>query len=222
LYYKECAKEELYHYSANERVRGKLYWRERYVGITLLDVVSNKLYYTHKCTIHKEEAAMSEALHLAEALPRYFTHEKMEAFVNFIVATDGLTAAQAAQVPAEGFNSIWAITNHIWFWQEAALRTLRGQEVAPELLGASDWKGWPAAGDASDDAAWRAARERALVGNAELAAHVASLDGNALDQEYGSWGKGHNIVQVVLVHNAYHTCEIISVRHMQGLWLERS
>lgn len=165
---------------------------------------------------------MSEAQHLAEALPLFFASDKIGAFASFKMATDGLSAAQAAAVPAEGFNSVWAITNHVWFWQEAALRTLRGEPVAPELLGAPDWKGWPPAGDGGDEAAWQAARERVFAGNAALAAHVAGLDAAGLAQEFENWGPGHNIVQIVLVHNSYHTCEVISVRHMQGLWLERT
>jgi hypothetical protein len=26
----------------------------------------------------------------------------------------------------------------------------------------------------------------------------------------------------LIAHNGYHTCEIISIRHMLGLWLERT
>jgi hypothetical protein len=165
---------------------------------------------------------MSEVQHLAEALPRYFSHPRVGAFANFILATDGLTAAQASNVPLQGFNSIWAIVNHVWFWQEAALRTLRKQPVAPELLGAADWSGWPVAGDSNDDAAWLAARERALAVNAELAAHIGGLDEAGSTEEFENWGPAHSIAQSMLVHNAYHTCEIISVRHLQGLWLEKA
>lgn len=165
---------------------------------------------------------MSEGAHLGAALSRLFTHREVVAFATFAVATDGLTAAQAARVPAEGFNSIWAIVNHVWFWNEAPYRMLSGQPVTPEELGAPDWGGWAPIGDPHDEAAWQAARERAMAANTAFAAHVATLSNTDMEREIPHWGPIHSIVNGMLAHNSYHTCEIISVRHMQGLWLERT
>jgi hypothetical protein len=166
---------------------------------------------------------MSEAQHLAESLTICFNSDKLLAFAPFSVATDGLTAAQAAHVPAERFNSVWAVVNHVWFWQEAPLRMLRGEPFEPKDLGAEDWSGWPAAGDSADDAAWQAARQRCLDTNAALAAFVAELDAVGIEREVApGWGKVHQTIQATIAHNSYHTNEVISVRHMQGLWLERT
>jgi hypothetical protein len=30
------------------------------------------------------------------------------------------------------------------------------------------------------------------------------------------------LIQAMIAHNAYHTCEVISIRHMLGLWLDRT
>jgi hypothetical protein len=166
---------------------------------------------------------MSEAQHLAESLTICFNNDKLLAFAPFSVATAGLTAAQAAHVPAERFNSVWAVVNHVWFWQEAPLRMLRGEAFEPKDLGAEDWSGWPAAGDPADDAAWQAARQRCLDTNAALAAFVAELDAAGIEREVApGWGKVHETIQATIAHNSYHTNEVISVRHMQGLWLERT
>jgi hypothetical protein len=165
---------------------------------------------------------MSEGAHLGAALSRLFSHPEVEAFATFAIATDGLTAAQAAHVPAQGFNSIWAIVNHVWFWNEVPYRMLSGTPVAPEDLGATDWGGWVPIGASIDDAAWQAARERTLAANTAFAAHVATLSNADMEREIPHWGPIHSIVSGMLAHNSYHTCEIISVRHMQGLWLERT
>jgi hypothetical protein len=167
---------------------------------------------------------MSEAQHLAEALTRHFAGSTPEgAFLPFEAATEGLTAAQAAAIPAPGFNSIWAIVNHVWFWQEVLLRLLQNQPANHELLGAPDRSGWSMAGDPADEAAWQADRKRALEVNASLAAAVARLSEAELVETLEAWrSPKHRAIQGIAAHNSYHTCEIISVRHMQSLWLERT
>lgn len=162
---------------------------------------------------------MSEAKHLAAALSDYFSNPENGAFADFSAATDGLTAAQAAAVPGERMNSVWAVVNHVWFWNELPLRRLRGEKVKPADLGAEDWGGWVPAGDPSDDAAWIAARERALAANAAFAAAVAELTPEQLAAELPGSGPIHAMVQSIIAHNAYHTGEIITIRHIQGLWV---
>ncbi|HEV8192840.1 MAG TPA: DinB family protein [Ktedonobacterales bacterium] len=164
---------------------------------------------------------MSEAQHLAEALEVLFTGETPGWFSPIATATDGLTAEQASTVPRERFNSVWAVVNHVRFWQEAALRQLQGQEVDYPALGSEDGSGWPPAGEPGDEAAWHAARARALEANAALATYVAGLTEADLDTSLGegeAWNTRRHLVYSMLAHNSYHTCEIISIRHMQGLW----
>ncbi|HMQ32522.1 MAG TPA: DinB family protein [Chloroflexaceae bacterium] len=163
---------------------------------------------------------MSEGKHLSVGLIESFNSARPAAFAPFSMATDGLSAAQAARVPGERLNSIWAVTNHLWFWNEAPLRLLRGQAVEPAELGAADWKGWPPAGDPADEAAWQAARARAIEANAAFAAAAAELAPEALAAELPGWGPAWAIVQSMLAHNSYHTGEIMTLRHLQGLWID--
>lgn len=164
---------------------------------------------------------MSEAHHLADSLERLFSNPASGVFAPFINVTDGLTAAQAAAVPAPRFNSIWAVVNHVWFWEESLLRLLRGESATPESLGATTEHGWPPAGSATDEAGWQAARTRALATNAELAQHIRSLSDEAIAQPLEAWGTVRaRAVLSIIAHDSYHTCEIITLRHMQGWWVE--
>ena len=52
-------------------------------------------------------------------------------FVPFIAATDGLTAQQAATVPAEGINSVWAVVNHINYLQNGVRMALLREPAGP-------------------------------------------------------------------------------------------
>ncbi len=164
---------------------------------------------------------MSEAHHLAEALTRHFVGSTMGAFIPFEAATAGLTPAQAAAVPAPRFNSVWAVVNHVWFWQETLLRLLRDQPAHHEILGASDSSGWPAAGDSNDEAGWQTARQRALEVNLTLAGEVARLSEVEMVEILAAWSSPkYRAIQSIIAHNSYHTCEIISIRHLLGWWVE--
>ena len=166
---------------------------------------------------------MPESTHLARALERHFSNPKPAAFTNFVVVTDGLTAAQAAALPAPRFNSVWGIVNHVWYWQESLLRLLRGEAHTHSDLGAPDESGWPPAGNVADESAWFAACERALAANAALAKFVAGMSAEELEQPLPVWGNARSqAILSIIAHNSYHTCEIISVRHMQGLWIEKT
>ncbi len=164
---------------------------------------------------------MSEARHLADTLEGLFTRPDNGWFTPFTVATSGLTAVQATSVPAPRFNSIWALTNHLRFWQEVASLRLRSLPVDRQTLG--DEHGWPPPGDPADEQGWQAARDRVIAVNRELAALVASLSDVEIGEPIAAGRPNrYQVIQGVIAHNSYHTCEIISVRHMLGLWLERT
>ncbi|GIK65611.1 MAG: hypothetical protein BroJett018_34050 [Chloroflexota bacterium] len=161
----------------------------------------------------------SEAKHLAEALEGMFTTSAHGWFSSFVSAMEGLTAKQAASVPAEKFNSVWGVVNHVRFWQEAALLQLKKQAVDNEALGAAN--GWPGAG--SSEAEWQTAKKRVVEANAKLAAYVAGLSDAELNEplnDSGQWHTRHHLIQSMIAHNSYHTCELISIRNMQGWFFD--
>ena len=163
---------------------------------------------------------MTEAEHLADALTGFFGRADNGWFTSFATAVAGLTAQQAAWVPGPGFNSVWSLVNHVWFWQKFHLPLLRGLPAEQTLRHEDDWA--PVA-DPADEAAWQAACRRAVEVNAELAAYVAGLTDEELAQPSAPGKRRRQqVIQGIIAHNSYHTCEIISVRHMQGLWLEET
>jgi uncharacterized damage-inducible protein DinB len=164
---------------------------------------------------------MSEGKNLGEALELLFTSSTPGWFTPFVAAIDGLSAAQAAAVPADKFNSVWGVVNHVRFWQEVALKQLQGQPVDYTELGSADGSGWPPVGDANDEAAWQAARTRVAEANKALAKYVAGLNDPALGEsvsDNAQWNTRRHLIQSMIAHNSYHTCEVISIRHMQGLF----
>lgn len=171
----------------------------------------------------EKEGSMSEALSIAEALELLFTSATPGWFSPFATATDGLTAEQAATVPAPRFNSVWAVVNHVRYWQEVALLQLQHLPVDGEALGSEDGSGWPPIGDPTDEAAWQEARRRALEANAALVQYVKTLADTELDQPVTVgevWNTRRHLLYSMIAHNSYHTCEITTIRHLQGWWFD--
>jgi uncharacterized damage-inducible protein DinB len=164
---------------------------------------------------------VSDGRFFAEALEQLFTSPAPGWFTPFVAVLEGLSASQAATVPAERFNSIWAVVNHVAFWQEAALCQLQGLEVDYPSLGSADGSGWPPVG--SDEAAWQSAQQYVKDANRSLAQYVSGLSKAELDQalsDSGQWNTRRHLIQSMIAHNSYHTCELITIRHMQGLWFD--
>ena len=164
---------------------------------------------------------MSETAHLAEALEGLFASTDCEWFVTYPAAVAGLTAEQAACAPGARFNSVWGVTLHMTICQQFARAVLRGDAVDPNTFFAEGT--WPKVRDPQDEAAWQQAKANLLAANHALAACVAGLSGEKLDRALPSVGqKGYQYIQGHLAHNSNHLCEIVSIRHMQGLWLEKT
>lgn len=85
---------------------------------------------------------MTQAQALSDALLGLFSNPEAGWFTPISIGIQGITAEQAAIVPAERFNSVWAVVNHLRFWQEFMLLRLQKQNVDRQALG--DEKGWPA------------------------------------------------------------------------------
>jgi hypothetical protein len=161
---------------------------------------------------------MSEASHLAEALEGLFASSHGW-FVSYPAAVAGLTAPQAAWSPGPRFNSAWAITLHLTICQQFALAVLRGDAVDMNTFFVDGV--WPPVRDAQDAAAWQQAKDALLSANHALAACIAGLSSAALEEELPHVHlKGYQYIQGHLAHNSNHLCEIVTIRHMQGLWLE--
>jgi hypothetical protein len=162
---------------------------------------------------------MNESQHLSEAIDGYFTDPHNEWFLQFTGVIQGLTAEQAATVPAPRFNSVWAVVNHLWVCNQRVLLLLQNQPADRSVLGVVD--DWPPIENPMDENAWQADCQRLLAVHRELVKTVASISAEGLCQPIqNGWSERWKVLQGVLAHNSYHTCEIISIRHIQGLWIE--
>lgn len=161
---------------------------------------------------------MSDAQHLADALSRLFAGKDIW-FLPFPDAVAGLTAEQAAKVPAPRFNSVWMIVNHVNFWQEVILKQLQGIYVNAESF--KEGQGFNLPNDPHDEAGWRAACDRAVALNKELVGLIANFADEDLERSLETWKETRvQAIHGLIAHNSYHINEIISMRHMNGFWLE--
>ncbi len=162
---------------------------------------------------------MSEAQHLADALEGLYANPENGWFMPITAACEGLTSLQAAAVPVPRFNSVWSVVNHVRLCNQFALYRLRGVPVDLEALGDAHW--WPSPGDPRDERAWQEARECSRAAVQDLATCVAGFDDRELAEPVApGQATRYQIIHGAIGHNSYHACEIISIRHLLGLWLE--
>jgi hypothetical protein len=164
---------------------------------------------------------MTQAGSLADALKGLFSTPEAGWFTPPTIGIQGLTAEQAAQVPAERFNSVWGVVNHVRFWQEFTLLRLQGLMVDREALGGKN--GWPLPPNNPTQDAWETDQERMLSANQKLAEYVSTFSDETLNRPIAPGRPNpYQFIQGLIAHNSYHPCEVISIRHMLGLWLERT
>jgi len=160
--------------------------------------------------------------HLADTIEQHFVSPNASSFAHFVVVSDGLTGAQAAHEPGERLNSIWAITNHMAFWMDYTRAALLQEEADLRVWGLEEvGNGWPPLGPISD-AGWQAARQRAMEICQAFAAAIRTVDPATLDQPQARLfgGTPYQAITSMYGHNCYHTAELLTVRHLQGLWVE--
>ena len=164
---------------------------------------------------------MSEAQHLSESLIGFLSDAEIGWFTPVVTAIQGLTSERAAKIPAAGFNSVWGVVNHMSYWLEYLLHRLKGEPVEP--MAAEGKENWQLIPDPGDEQAWRSACERLFSLNQQMAELVAGLSDPDLETSYAEGRpKRYQVIHGVIAHNCYHTNEIISIRHMLGLWLEQT
>lgn len=122
---------------------------------------------------------------------------------------DGVDSAMAAARPVAGAHSIWELVLHMTAWTREVVRRIRsGVAEEPEM---GDWP--PVR--ATDDAAWRVARESLDAVHADLVAAVLDLPGHLLSErvrddrpgEAGTFSIRETIMGA-LQHDAYHCGQI--------------
>ncbi|MGY4795371.1 DinB family protein [Lysinibacillus fusiformis] len=130
-------------------------------------------------------------------------------------ALKNLTAAQACWQPeGNAANTIWENVNHLLIFKERLVSRLHKDDtfVAPQNNDETFVQG-----GAHDEDAWQETVTRTLQVHDALQSSLASLQEEALDQPSPAlpvWQQYLNI----LLHDAYHTGQIVQLRKLQGSW----
>ncbi|MFD1956971.1 DinB family protein [Paenibacillus thailandensis] len=135
-------------------------------------------------------------------------------------ALNGVTAEQASWKPeGEAVNSIWENVNHLIFYKERFLKRLTGEETPesyPKDVTNDDTFAVP---DPSEEA-WAASVSRLAAVHGEIRSLLEKYDKKDFERQLpthplGTWAFS------LIMHDSYHTGQIIQLRKLQGSWPSR-
>ncbi|MBB6020268.1 putative damage-inducible protein DinB [Paenibacillus sp. JGP012] len=133
-------------------------------------------------------------------------------------ALEGLTAEQAAWVPPSGGLSIWQLVNHMYYYNQRILARLQG--INPSLPAAeSNVATFGTTGDALNQADWNNLMEHTAQLAEQLHNHLRTLQEAKLEEAY--MDSEQNWAQTLarwVLHDAYHSGQIVLLRRQQGSW----
>jgi len=139
------------------------------------------------------------------------TYDKESWYAPFKDAIHGLTAQQASwKPPGEATKSIWENVNHLIYYKERLAANMEGREWKNPLDGGQTFL---LTGQSDDDNEWQKVMGRAENAQRELRGvlsktSVEQLGQNSLEEK----------LLDIMLHDAYHTGQIMLIRKMQGAW----
>jgi len=145
-----------------------------------------------------------------------FTYDQEDWSPPLQQALAGLTAAQASwRPPGEAANTIWEIVSHLLYYKERLLVQLQGKELPPQEGTNNDT--FVPSGSADDEAAWQATVARAGEIHRGLLEVLSGLQDADFDRPAPKQALGMSVTSIVL-HDVFHTGQIIQIRKLQGSW----
>jgi uncharacterized damage-inducible protein DinB len=147
-----------------------------------------------------------------------FCYDKEDWYPPLAHVLRGVTAAQASWRPAgEAANTIWENVNHLTFYKERFLKRLKGEESEyPQGIGNDD----TFVAKQQDEKAWQESVARLEAVHREIREVLAGLKEEDFDRPIpkntiGLWASS------LVMHDAYHTGQIVLIRKLQGSWPSR-
>ncbi|RNB88637.1 DinB family protein [Brevibacillus nitrificans] len=138
------------------------------------------------------------------------TFDKESWYAPFQHAIQGLTADQANwKPPGAATKTIWENVNHLIYYKERLAANLDGREWTHHLDGDDTFHYTDQTNDNQD---WQTVVVRAESAQRNLRQVLSSLSVEKLDQL-----EEEKLLDIML-HDAYHTGQIIQTRKMQGSW----
>ncbi|WP_404356473.1 DinB family protein [Cytobacillus firmus] len=139
------------------------------------------------------------------------TYDNESWYAPFKSAIEGLTAKQARWRPTgDTTKSIWENVNHLIYYKERLAANLDGRELPQNLDGDETFY---LTKQSNDDKEWIGAVERAEMVQRKLREALSKTTTEALEQN----SLEEKLLDIML-HDAYHTGQIIQIRKMQGSW----
>jgi uncharacterized damage-inducible protein DinB len=145
-------------------------------------------------------------------LLREYSWDKESWFLPLASAIEGITSEEASWRPPGGGNTIWQTLNHLNFYNARILERLKGRAPAPLSVTNTETFGEP--GDPNDAAGWQETVRRAR----QIAEDIREALNGITEAELDNDGLGEALTAWVM-HDAYHTGQIVLLRKMQGAWL---
>lgn len=156
-----------------------------------------------------------------ELLAHYWecTYDKEDWFPPLKDALAGVTAAQASWRPeGEAANTIWENVSHLLYYKEQLLHRLSGTEFIHTAKTNDDT--FRPSGGADDEAAWQATLQRLEAVHQQIQEKLAALSEEQFDQPLANAPVGQRVMSIIL-HDAFHTGQIVQIRKLQGSWPAR-
>lgn len=131
------------------------------------------------------------------------------------MALDGVDSIQAAWKPeGHGGNSIWETVSHLTYYKQWLLHRVKGWAPVAAMGANSDTFAVTATGEE----AWQAAVAKLQSVHASLREAIETHDGQALPNVNGGESDFQKYIMSLILHDAFHTGQIILVRKLQGSW----
>ncbi|MDM5198251.1 DinB family protein [Fictibacillus enclensis] len=139
------------------------------------------------------------------------TYDKESWYAPFKDAINGITAEQARwRPPGEATKSIWENVNHLIYYKERTAAKMEGREWTDNLDGDETFL---LTEPSSDDQQWKNVVERAERAQQGLRSVLSETPVEDLGQD----SLEAKLLDIML-HDAYHTGQILLIRKMQGSW----
>lgn len=140
--------------------------------------------------------------------------KKSHWFVSFEKAVAGLTPEQALWKKSDSENSIWELISHLVFWNERFLKRFKNIAVL-KLEGNND-----TTFTYMNELEWEQVIERFNMVMTDWYETIKNSDDEKLDQRISEESKEtwSESLSSIILHNAYHIGQIVSIRRMQGVW----
>ncbi|KTD88470.1 DinB family protein [Paenibacillus etheri] len=130
-------------------------------------------------------------------------------------ALEGVDSKQALWKPEGGAaNSIWETVNHLTYYKVRLLRKLKGLPKQPDAESNDDTFTVTTEGEE----AWAKAVADLKDVHAALREIIEALEEGAYDWGGSGHAPGEEVMSLIL-HDSYHTGQIIMLRKLQGSWV---